>query len=403
MSPLTDKKILLGITGSIAAYKSVELASKLTQAGAVVDVIMTDAATKFVAPLTFQSVTGRKAFTDLWGDEAHVIHVGLGESADLLVIAPATANTMAKIAHGLADDLLSVTALAARCPLLIAPAMDGGMYAHPATQANEKILRERGIIFVGPAEGRMASGLSGKGRMVEPPELLGHIRYVLSRGGVFKNKKIVVTAGGTQEDIDPVRFISNHSSGKQGFAVAQAALDRGAEVTLITAPTNQIAPIGVDLINVRSADEMGDAVLRAAADADVLIMAAAVADFKPEASADQKIKRGAVTNYQLQLTKTVDILSAVAEQKEKIGKPKIVVGFAAETQNLIDHAREKLLKKKLSLIVANDVSAKDAGFFVDTNRVTIIDAGGGAQTLPLMSKAEVAEAVCERVERLLVS
>lgn len=403
MSPLTDKKILLGITGSIAAYKSVELASKLTQAGAVVDVIMTDAATKFVAPLTFQSVTGRKAFTDLWGDEAHVIHVGLGESADLLVIAPATANTMAKIAHGLADDLLSVTALAARCPLLIAPAMDGGMYAHPATQANEKILRERGIIFVGPAEGRMASGLSGKGRMVEPPELLGHIRYVLSRGGVFKNKKIVVTAGGTQEDIDPVRFISNHSSGKQGFAVAQAALDRGAEVTLITAPTNQIAPIGVDLINVRSADEMGDAVLRAAADADVLIMAAAVADFKPEASADQKIKRGAVTNYQLQLTKTVDILSAVAEEKEKIGKPKIVVGFAAETQNLIDHAREKLLKKKLSLIVANDVSAKDAGFFVDTNRVTIIDAGGGAQTLPLMSKAEVAEAVCERVERLLVS
>ncbi|MEK7809602.1 MAG: bifunctional phosphopantothenoylcysteine decarboxylase/phosphopantothenate--cysteine ligase CoaBC, partial [Chloroflexota bacterium] len=361
MSPLTDKKILLGVTGSIAAYKSVDLASKLTQAGALVDVIMTEAATRFITPLTFQSVTGRKAFTDLWGDEAHVIHVGLGESADLFVIAPATANTMAKIANGLADDLLSVTALAARCPILIAPAMDGGMYAHPATQANEKILRERGIIFVGPAEGRMASGLSGKGRMVEPPELLGHIRYTLSRGGVFKNKKVVVTAGGTQEDIDPVRFISNHSSGKQGFALAQAALDRGADVTLITAPTNQIAPIGVNLINVRSADQMGDAVLRAAAEAEVLIMAAAVADFKPEASADQKIKRGAVTNYQLQLTKTIDILSAVAEQKEKIGKPKIVVGFAAETQNLIDNAREKVLKKKLSLIVANDVSAKDAG------------------------------------------
>ena len=402
MSPLTDKKILLGVTGSIAAYKSVDLASKLTQAGALVDVIMTEAATRFITPLTFQSVTGRKAFTDLWGDEAHVIHVGLGESADLFVIAPATANTMAKIANGLADDLLSVTALAARCPILIAPAMDGGMYAHPATQANEKILRERGIIFVGPAEGRMASGLIGKGRMVEPPELLGHIRYTLSRGGVFKNKKVVVTAGGTQEDIDPVRFISNHSSGKQGFAVAQAALDRGADVILITAPTNQIAPIGVNLINVRSADEMGDAALRAAADADVLIMAAAVADFKPEASADQKIKRGAITNYQLPLTKTVDILSAVAEQKEKIGKPKVVVGFAAETQNLIDNAREKVFKKKLSLIVANDVSAKDAGFFVDTNRVTIIDAGGGAQTLPLMSKAEVAEAVCERVERLLL-
>ncbi len=394
-------KIILGITGSIAAYKSVDLASKLTQVGALVDVIMTDAATKFVTPLTFQSVTGRKAFTDLWSDEAHVIHVGLGESADLLVIAPTTANTMAKIAHGLADDLLSVTVLAARCPILIAPAMDGGMYAHPATQSNEKTLRGRGIIFVGPAEGRMASGLVGKGRMVEPQELLGHIRYTLSRGGVFKNKKVVVTAGGTQEDIDPVRFISNHSSGKQGFALAQAALDRGADVTLITAPTNQIAPIGVELINVRSADAMGDAVLRAAADAEVLIMAAAVADFKPETSADQKIKRGAITNYQLPLTKTIDILSAVAEQKEKIGKPKIVVGFAAETQNLIDNAREKLFKKKLSLIVANDVSAKDAGFFVDTNRVTIVDAGGGAQTLPLMSKAEVAEAVCERVERLL--
>jgi len=395
-----DTKIILGITGSIAAYKSVDVASKLTQAGALVDVIMTEAATKFVTPLTFQSVTGRKAFTDLWGDEAHVIHVGLGESADLFVIAPATANTMAKLAHGLADDLLSVTALAARCPILIAPAMDGGMYAHPATQSNEKTLRERGIIFVGPAEGRMASGLIGKGRMVEPHELLGHIRYRVSRGGVFKNKKVVVTAGGTQEDIDPVRFISNHSSGKQGFALAQAALDRGADVTLITAPTNQIAPMGVDLINVRSADEMGDAVLRAAAEAEVLIMAAAVADFKPEASADQKIKRGAITTYQLLLTKTVDILSAVAEQKERIGRPKIVVGFAAETQNLVDNAREKVSKKKLSLIVANDVSAKDAGFFVDMNRVTIVDAGGGAQTLPLMSKVEVAEAVCERIERL---
>lgn len=400
---LRDQKILLGVTGSIAAYKAADLASKLTQAGAQVDVILTEAATKFITPLTFQSVTGRKAYADLWGDDAHVIHVGLGESADLLVIAPATADVIAKMAHGLANDLLTVTALAARCPVMIAPAMDVGMFEHPATQANLKVLVERGITVIGPAEGRMASGLMGKGRLVEPVELLGHIRLMVSRGGPFTGRKFVVTAGGTQEAIDPVRFISNHSSGKQGFAMAQAALDRGADVTLIAGPNSLPPIVGVKLANVRSAADMADAVLKACVDADALVMAAAVADFRPEAEAEQKIKRGVLEVYDLRLTKTVDILMAVAEQRERTGKPTLTVGFAAETQNLIDNAREKVFKKKLSLIVANDVSAADSGFLVDTNRVTIVDAGGGAAELPLMSKADVAEAVCERIERLLAS
>lgn len=405
-----DKHILLGVTGSIAVYKAADLASKLTQAGAQVDVILTEAAARFVTPLTFQSVTGRKAYTDLWGDDAHIIHVGLAESADLLVIAPATADTIAKLANGLADNLLTVTALAARCPILIAPAMDGGMFEHPATQANLRVLSARGAMIVGPAEGRMASGLTGKGRMVEPGDLVGHIRLALAKDGPLAGRRVTVTAGGTQEAIDPVRFISNHSSGKQGFAMAQAALDRGASVTLITGPNTLTTPTGAERIDVRSAEEMAEAVLAAVDNADVLIMAAAVSDFRPETEAEQKIKRGGLDGYNLKLTKTIDILAAVAERKEKTGrppnetiggKPAITVGFAAETQNLIENAREKVLKKKLSLIVANDVTAKDAGFFVDTNRVTIIDAGGGAQTLPLMSKAEVADAVCERVERLL--
>jgi len=400
---LRGKRLLLGVTGSIAAYKAADLASKLAQAGAHVDVILTEAATKFIAPLTFQSVTGRKAHTDLWGDDAHVIHVGLGESAELLVIAPATADAIAKMAHGLANDLLTLTALAARCPILVAPAMDGGMFEHSATQANLRTLIERDVTVIGPAEGRMASGLMGKGRMVEPNELLGHIRLALGRGGPLAGRRVVVTAGGTQEALDPVRFISNHSSGKQGYAIAQAALDRGAEVTLIAGPNSLPPVVGAVAVNVRSAAEMAEAVLKACADADALIMAAAVADFKPESESEQKIKRGASNGYDLRLTKTVDILMAVAEQKERTGKPTLTVGFAAETQSLIENAREKVFKKKLSLIVANDVSAADAGFFVDTNRVTIVDAGGGASELPLMSKAEVAESVCERIERLLKS
>jgi phosphopantothenoylcysteine decarboxylase/phosphopantothenate--cysteine ligase len=396
---LHGKKILLGVTGSIAAYKAADLASQLTQAGAAVDVILTEAATKFVTPLTFQSVTGRQAHTDLWGDDAHVIHVGLGEQADLFIIAPATADTLAKLAHGLADNLLTVTALAARCPILIAPAMDGGMFEHPATQENLKTLVERGVIVLGPAEGRMASGLVGRGRMVEPEEIFGRARLALGRGGPLTGRKIVVTAAGTQEPLDPVRFISNRSSGKQGFAIAQAALDRGAAVTLIAGPTGLMTPSGARRIDVTTTAEMAEAVLNELADAHALIMAAAVADFRPAQVAEHKIKKTAVP--QVELEKTLDILSAVAEKRALTKKPEVVVGFAAESQNLIENARDKMARKRLSLIVANDISAKDAGFAVDTNRVTLIDAGGGVEQLPLMSKTQVAEIVLERVEKLL--
>jgi len=398
ISLLQSKRILLGVTGSIAAYKAADLASQLTQAGAEVDVILTEAATKFITPLTFQSLTGRTAYRDLWGSDAHVIHVGLGERADLLVIAPATADVIARLAHGLANDLLTVTALAARCPVLVAPAMDGGMFAHPATQANLKTLAERGVTLLGPAEGRMASGLVGRGRMLEPEEILGHVRLALGRKGPLAGRRIVVTAGGTQEPIDPVRFISNRSSGKQGFAVAQVALDRGAQVTLVAGPTALGAPIGARRVDVTTAAEMAEAVL-AVADADALIMAAAVADFRPAQVADQKIKKAAVPLVELETT--VDILSAVAERREATGKPTVVVGFAAESENLIENAREKVFRKRLSLIVANDISAKDAGFSVDTNRVTLIGSGGGVEPLPLMSKEQVAEVVLERVAGLL--
>jgi phosphopantothenoylcysteine decarboxylase/phosphopantothenate--cysteine ligase len=399
ISLLQHKKILLGVTGSIAAYKAADLASQLTQAGAEVEAILTEAATKFVTPLTFQSLTGRTAHASLWGVDAHVIHVGLGERADLLVIAPATADIIAKLAHGLADDLLTVTALAARCPLLLAPAMDGGMFAHPATQANLSTLAGRGAILLGPAEGRMASGLMGRGRMIEPDEILGHIRLALGRNGPLRGRRLVVTAGGTQEPIDPVRFISNRSSGKQGFAVAQVALDRGAQVTLVAGPAALPTPVGAKRVDVSTAAEMAEAVLAAIDDADALIMAAAVADFRPAQIADQKIKKAAVP--QIELEKTVDVLAAVGERREVTRKPTVVVGFAAESENLIENAREKVFRKKLSLIVANDISATDAGFSVDTNRVTLIGGGGGVEPLPLMTKAQVAEVVLERVTGLL--
>ena len=390
------------MTGSIAAYKAVDLASRLTQAGALVDVILTEAAQKFVSPLTFRSVTGRPAYTDadLWGQEAHILHVGLAEETELLVIAPATANTLAKLASGQADSLLTVSALTARCPLVLAPAMDTGMFEHPATQANLETLRQRGAYIAGPAEGRMASGLVGLGRMLEPAELLGHIRLALGRGGPLGGRKIVVTAGGTQEPIDPVRAIVNRSSGKQGFALAQAALDRGAAVQLVSGPTHLETPVGAERIEVTTAEEMRAAVLVAAAGADALLMAAAVADFRPSKAVPEKIKRGRGTP-EVRLEPTVDILGEVMAQREKSGWPAVVVGFAAESQDLRTNARTKLQAKGLSLIVANDITDPNAGFAVDTNRVTLIDASGTLQELPLMSKAEVAEAVLQRVVRML--
>lgn len=400
--PLQDKRIVLGVSGSIACYKAADLASKLAQTGAQVDVILTAAATRFITPLTFQSVTGRRAYSDgdLWGNEAHVLHVGLGHRADLLVVAPATANTLAKLALGQSDDLVSVTALAATCPLLIAPAMDAGMYQHPATQTNVQTLRQRGASFVGPEEGHLASGLVAKGRMSEPQTILGQIRYLLTRGGPLHGRKVVVTAGGTREAVDPVRFLTNHSSGKQGYAVAQAALDAGAEVTLISTVESLPTPSGATLVRVDSATHMAQAVLAQVADADVLIMAAAVADFRPAQEATQKIKKeGGVPT--LELAANPDILMAVAEQRQERGRPTVVVGFAAETENLLQNAQGKLERKGLSMIVANDVSAQDAGFGAETNRVTILRDDGTSETLPLLSKAEVAARVLQRVAQTL--
>ncbi len=396
------RRILLGVTGSIAAYKSAELASELTQLGAQVDVILTEAALKFVSALTFQSLTGRRAYrdADLWGEEGHVLHVGLAKAADLYVVAPATANTLAKLVHGEADSLLTLSALAAECPTLIAPAMDAGMYEHPAVRANVATLQERGVEVVGPGEGRMASGLVGLGRMSEPQEILGQIRRALGREGPLKGRVVVVSAGGTQEPLDPVRIVTNRSSGKQGFALAQAALDRGARVTLVTAPVQLPTPVGARRVEAPTAAEMEAVILREVENADALLMAAAVADFRPLDPAGEKIKKD-VGPPELKMEATEDILMRVAERRKKTGRPRIVVGFAAESRDLVENAQAKLRAKGLSLIVANDITASDAGFDVDTNRAILIDADSSAQELPLMTKLEVAEIVLEKVERML--
>ena len=397
MSILKGKRILLGVTGSIAAFKAADLASKLTQAGALVDVVLTPAGEKFITPLTFQSVTGRRAYTDadLWGHAAHALHVDLGHSTDLLAIAPCTANTLARLAHGQADNLLAVTALAARCPLLIAPAMESNMFDHPATQENLATLVTRGALVAGPAEGHLASGASGKGRMLEPLELIGHMRLALGRDGPLAGKKVVVTAGGTQEALDPVRVLTNRSSGRQGYALAQAALDAGADTCLVTTATLS-PPVGARVMEVHSAQEMLEAVLAEVATAHVLIMAAAVADFRPKESAKHKLKkRDGVP--QLELEATPDILEAVASRRSKAKLPAQVVGFAAESRDLLENAGTKLKSKRLDIIAANDISAPDAGFSVGTNRVTLLYADGRQEALPLMGKPEVAEVLIARI------
>ncbi|MEX2143781.1 MAG: bifunctional phosphopantothenoylcysteine decarboxylase/phosphopantothenate--cysteine ligase CoaBC [Anaerolineales bacterium] len=400
MSILGSKRVLLCVTGSIACYKAADLASKLTQLGAAVDVVLTSAALNFVSPLTFQSVTGRRAYVDadLWGPEGHVLHVSLGKQADLLVIAPATANTLAKLASGQADNLLTLAALASTAPLLLAPAMDGGMYEHAATQANLKTLKQRGAAIVGPQSGHLASGISGVGRMVEPAELLGHIRMIVGRDGPLAGRKVVVTAGGTQEAIDPVRAITNRSSGRQGYALAQTALDFGAAVTLISAPTALTQPVGCEFVPVTSAEDMLAAVLVHAKGSDILFMAAAVADFRPSKVATQKLKRAAGVP-KLALTANPDILLELREAKGK--KPKVVVGFAAESKDLFENAKQKLQAKSLDMIAANDITAVDAGFEADTNRIVLLDKVGNREDLPLLSKENVARIIVERAAALL--
>ncbi len=393
------KRIVLGITGSIAAYKAIEIARQLTVAGATVDVIMTEDAAQFVTPLTLQTLTQRPVLVDMFRllETMEIGHVALGERADALLVAPASANTLAKMAQGVADNLLLTTCLATRAPVLVAPAMNVNMWHHPATQANVAILRERGVIMVGPEHGRLASGIMGEGRLAPMEEILGALRLALGRKGALAGRRVVVTAGGTQEPLDPVRYLGNRSSGKMGYALAQAALDRGAGVTLVTAPSTLRPPVGACVVPVQTALEMHDAVLAASAGADILLMAAAVADYRPAQAAAQKIKKEEKQALALTLERTPDILLAVAEQRGKGLRPAVVVGFAAETEDLLAHARAKLERKHLDLIVANDVSAPDSGFAVDTNRVTLLAADGTVEALPLLSKAEVAERVLEWV------
>jgi len=400
---LQNKRIILGVTGGIAAYKSAIICSRLVQAGAIVDVVMTEASQKFIMPLTFQALTHRPIYTDIFDipDGENIPHIALADAADLLLIAPATANTIARLANGLADNLLLAIALATPAPLLLAPAMETDMWQHPATQTNIQKIREWGVTLVGPAEGRLASGAMGKGRMVEPDEVVGMARVVLARQGDLAGSRVVVTAGGTREAIDPVRFVSNHSSGKMGYALAEVARDRGAKVTLITT-VNLSAPVGVEVINVDSAERMQEAVMNSIPQADILVMAAAVADFRPAMMAEQKIKKKSdTTGLTLEMVRNPDILAGVAEQKSVGGGPTVIVGFAAETEDLVANAQSKLKRKKLDLIAANDVSANDAGFAVDTNRVTLLSADGSIDALPLMSKVEVAEAILDRAVTLL--
>jgi phosphopantothenoylcysteine decarboxylase/phosphopantothenate--cysteine ligase len=393
MYNLTDRHIVLGVTGSIAIYKACDLASKLTQAGAVVDVAMTPESRKFVSAITFQSVTGRRAYSDIWDEASDIseLHVALARRADLMIIAPATATLMARLAHGLAEEIVSLTALATRAPVLLAPAMDPQMWEHPATVANVETLRARGVAFVGPEEGRLASGQMGLGRMSEVDTIIGAARQSLGRAGDLAGRKVVVSAGGTHEAIDPVRFVGNESSGKMGFAVAEAARDRGADVLLVSGPVALTDPYGVRVVRVKSAAQMRDVIVPECQDADVLVMAAAVADYQPAEPVGQKIKREGRDGLDLPLARTPDILS-------EVGRPSgmVKVGFAAESQDLLENAAAKIAAKDLDLIVANDITAPDAGFAVDTNRVTILDRGGNAEEMPLQSKYEVACRILDR-------
>ena len=388
---LTGKRIVLGVTGSIAAYKAADLTSKLVQQGALVDVVMSEGAVNFVAPLTFRSLTHRPVLHQLFdpASDAGIEHVALAENCDAIVIAPATANVMAKAANGLADDLLTCMLLATRRPVVLAPAMDGYMFENPATQENVSRLVGRGWTVIGPGEGRLASGLVGRGRLADVEDIIGGVKQALGKEGDLAGKSVVVTAGGTQEPIDPVRHIGNRSSGKMGYAIAEAARDRGANVTLVSSQTSLRAPYGVEFVRADTAEEMRKEVVGRALGADILVMAAAVADFRPVAEAEHKIKKsgGGLT---LELRETADVLA------EASGDRLVKVGFAAESRDLVANAREKMRRKGVDLMVANNITDEGSGFGSDTNRVVIIGSDGVLDELPLLPKAEVAHLLLDR-------
>jgi phosphopantothenoylcysteine decarboxylase/phosphopantothenate--cysteine ligase len=392
---LAKKTIILGVTGGIAAYKAADLASKLTQSGANVRVVMTWEATELVKPMTFQALTGNPVVTEMFEPAplSAITHISLADEADVVAIVPATANIIAKIASGIADDMLTCVVLATKAPVVISPAMHNNMYVNPITQENIAKLKARGFTIIPAVQGRLASGALGYGRLPEITEIMGIIQQTLGRNGDLAGKRIVVTAGGTQEAIDPVRYIGNYSSGKMGYAIAEAARDRGAQVTLITTPTALTPVASVETIKVQSAKQMKDAVVKATAKADALIMAAAVADYMPKTTAAQKIKKGD-GGLTLELVKTPDIISEVKGKFLKIG-------FAAETQDLIANAKKKLESKALDMIVANDVTSEGSGFGTDTNKVIIINKDGKQEDLPLMNKREVADKILDRVIKLL--
>ncbi|MFH1736474.1 MAG: bifunctional phosphopantothenoylcysteine decarboxylase/phosphopantothenate--cysteine ligase CoaBC [Actinomycetota bacterium] len=388
---LRRKKIVLGVTGGIAAYKTVTLARRLTETGADVTVIMTEAATKFVGPLTFAAVTGHPVITSLFetGTADPIGHIAVTETAELIVVAPATADFIAKTACGLADDALSAIVLAAGCPVLMAPAMNTRMLKNPATQANLRTIRERGIRTIGPAEGALAEGW-GLGRMADESEIINVVLALVKERQTLKGKRVIVTAGGTQEAIDPVRYLGNRSTGKMGYALAEAAAARGARVILISAPTELARPADVEFIPVVSAEEMRKAVLNRYPKADIVIMTAAVADLKADASAAGKIKKENLKSVKLE--PTPDILSELGKKKKK---GQFLVGFSAESSDLIKNAQAKLEKKKLDLIIANDISRPDIGFGSDYNQVTIVAADGRIKDTPRVKKSELAALILD--------
>lgn len=398
MGVLTGKNIVLGVTGGIAAYKSCEIVSRLRKAGAKVHVIMTKNACEFVTPLTFETLSNNPCVTDTFArpERWEVEHVALAKAADLFVIAPATANIMAKMAHGIADDMLSTTVLATRATVLIAPAMNTGMWEAKATQENLAVLKSRGVEFVGPEGGFLACGDVGAGRMSEPVQIVEKITSLLSRKQDMAGLKVLVTAGPTREMLDPVRFVTNRSSGRMGYALAENAQQRGAEVTLVSGPVNISVPHGVNVVNVQSTDDLYNAMMEHAPRQDIIVQSAAPADYKAESVAPQKLKKQGDAALELRLVPTQDVAKAVGEKKQP---GQTLIGFAAETENLHDNAGKKLDRKNLDMIVANDVTKPGAGFDVDTNIASILTEDG-IEELPLMKKTELAQVIFDRALKL---
>ena len=392
---LTGRNIVLGITGGIAAYKSAEIVSRLRHLGTHVHVIMTRNATEFVSPLTFQTLSANPVVTDTFAAPEYwnVEHVALAKLADIFVVAPATANILAKMACGIADDMLSTTLLATKAPILAAPAMNTGMWTSAATQANVSVLQERGVHLIGPASGILACGDEGAGRMSEPEEIVHEIERILSAGQDLTGLKVLITAGATRERLDPVRFLTNDSSGKMGFALAEAARDRGADVTVVCGSVTAPIPRNVSVIRIESAEDLLKAMSEQAPLHDIVIQAAAVADYRPAAAEDMKIKKKKGQEMILTLVENPDVAKAVGKMK-KDGQT--LVGFAAETDHLREFAQEKLTKKNLDLIVANDVTKEGAGFNTDTNIATLISKTG-SRDYPLMSKRELADIILNSV------